>query len=231
MPSHTTASALIKLYHLDFQNSRGMGHPWDWPTWQEITNIRHGLFPSDPALLPKGLTIEDSHDIHSYFTAYNKLTSEELKIRFAVSTKGSSEAPGRKKWATFVSKHWERWKIHNQIVESFRNSSIHPVTVMIRSGSLDAWPASTHYIPKAIDAIALSLFGAECFLDDDSGQEPLLFDYLNGPLTILAQRSWDRIRRHFWNDKGRMEAAQQSAMDAFYGMKSSVLFLSRTGLY
>ena len=45
MPSHTAASALIKLYFLD-------GIPWKYPKWMEITGVKHGLFPSDDALLP-----------------------------------------------------------------------------------------------------------------------------------------------------------------------------------
>jgi hypothetical protein len=52
------ASALIKLFFLD-------GYPWSWPTWQKITGVYHGVFPTEDSLLPKGWTRQDALDIKS----------------------------------------------------------------------------------------------------------------------------------------------------------------------
>lgn len=96
MPSHTAASAFVKLFELN-------GAPWDWPAWQDRTGIRHGLFPTDDAKLPPGWTRKDATDVHSYFRAYNALSTETKKLQFATKTKGGSSHPGRDIWYSFVT--------------------------------------------------------------------------------------------------------------------------------
>ncbi|KIK51761.1 hypothetical protein GYMLUDRAFT_251819 [Collybiopsis luxurians FD-317 M1] len=216
MPSHTAASALIKLFFTDTHPSAISGHPWDWPAWQEITGVKHGLFPSDDKLLPKGLTREDASDIYSYFRAYNDLDTEDKKIKFAISSRGTSAIPGRKKWANWVGKNWDSWKIHAKIVECLHTHGIHPVTILIKEGSLDAdWPSADMYLPKALETIAFALFGPEAFGDDNDGKEHLLPTIFRRPLTIISQRSWDRIRRHISRDRNRLGDIEKAAIASF----------------
>jgi hypothetical protein len=176
MPTHTAASALIKLFFID-------GHPWDWPEWQEITKICHGLFPTNNKLLPPGWTHEDANDIHSYFNTYNALPTEECKIKFAAPTKGSSAMPGRAKWASFISKSWSRWGIHTIIVSCLHKHGIHPITLLVQGSNLDGdWPSADTYVLLAIDSITLALFGIEAF----PGSQLLLPMNLRKPLAILV---------------------------------------------
>lgn len=208
MPSHTAPSALIKLYYLG-------GAPWEWPTWQDITGIKHGLFPKDDNLLPKPWTREDANDIFSYFEAFNALDTEDKKLKFAVA-KGGAAVPGRQKWARFVSSHWEKWGIHSTIVTCLQAHNIHPVPLLVQEGNLDAeWPSADTYLPIALDSIALALFGIEAF-----GTSQVAPTALRKPMTIIAQRSWARIRKHTRSEHTRIVALEKAALSAFKGKRN-----------
>jgi TATA-binding protein-associated factor len=60
---------------------------WNWNHWQELTGITHGLFPDDDRHLPAGWTRVNALDVKSYFTEYNALATEELKMKFSKSCK------------------------------------------------------------------------------------------------------------------------------------------------
>jgi hypothetical protein len=156
MLTHPAASALIKAYFLG-------GFPWNWLTWQNITGVKHGLFPIDDALLPKGWTRQDALNIRSFFDQYNLQPNEDQKIKFTSSS--NKLILGRTKWCSWVSSNWETWDVHAQIVEGLRQHSIHPISFIVTSGDMDTWPNSSHYIPIALDTIGLSLFGPEPFGD------------------------------------------------------------------
>uniref|UniRef100_A0A0W0GC69 Uncharacterized protein n=1 Tax=Moniliophthora roreri TaxID=221103 RepID=A0A0W0GC69_MONRR len=203
MPSHTAASALIKLYFL--------GLPWDLPTWQDITNVRHGLFPEDDARLPKGWIRSHALDIKSYFERYNAQPSEDAKVRFATQTAGSEAVPGRKKWADWVQDNYASWGIHDTIVKCFHKHLCHPTTILINSGLDKPWPNSLHHIPKALYSIALELFGPEIFPDDN----PTLPDHLHSPLTPFAQRAWNLLRTQTNKGLKNMNKTEEAANKAF----------------
>lgn len=205
MPSHTAASAFIKLYFLD-------GAPWNWQAWQERTGIRHGLFPSDDAKLPSGLTRQKADDIEAYFRAYNQLDTEEKKINFATKTKGNAAYPGRAIWNTFVSKNWNRWGIHGLTVAELKDWDIHPQDIVTRENA-KAWPSADSYIPMILDSLGMKLFGEEAFPD---GVDRLSSD-LRACLKILVQRSWNNIRVQISNLKNRAGALESAARDAFKG--------------
>ena len=80
MPTHTAASALIKLFCTD-------GAPWSFSQWQAITGVTHGLMPLKDEHLPKGLTRSDIINIASYFAQYAAKPSEDDKIKFASKEK------------------------------------------------------------------------------------------------------------------------------------------------
>ncbi|KAF8871323.1 P-loop containing nucleoside triphosphate hydrolase protein [Infundibulicybe gibba] len=209
MPSHTAASALITLYYPG-------GHPWDWPVWQELTGVRHGLFPPVDSDLPKNWTREDANDIESYFRQYRVLAKEEEKIKFATARRGGSSHPGRQKWTAFVGKSWAKWGLHTKIVEGLRSHSIHPIQILLGEGSsnLEPWPNADQYVPMAIDTIGLALFGEEAFAG-----APLLPLQHRKPLAAIVQRSWSRIREQVRKDKGRLQEIEQAALAAFKGLE------------
>jgi TATA-binding protein-associated factor len=206
MPSHTAASALIKLYYLG-------GLPWNCTLWQEITDIKHGLFPTDDHHLPKGWTRSDADDIHSYFEQYNQLDTEDNKVKFAVAHQGGALIPGRKKWNDFVSKFWEKWNIHGRITEGLRKHGIHPITILVQEGSLDSWPNPEMYVPMALDTIGMLVFGGEAFDDAE-----ILSYAVRKCLSIFVQRSWSRVRRQVRKDRARLSDIEKSALNAFEGM-------------
>jgi hypothetical protein len=209
MPSHTAASALVKLYSLN-------GAPWSWPKWQEITRIHHGLFPDDDQHLPKGWTRKNARDVESYFHAYRLLSSEDKRIAFAVNTKGSSSHPGREVWTAFVSNNWRLWGIHNLVVEELREWDVHPLSILVRENDVNApWPTADVYLPMVLDTLALKLFGEEAFPDGAS----VLTTDLRKCLQIFVQRSWNTLRSQISGMKSRRNEIEASALSAFKGMR------------
>lgn len=207
MPSHTTSSALIKLFFLN-------GAPWGWPAWQERTGIQHGLFPDGDEQLPPGWTRQDAIDVQSYFNAYNQLSSEGEKIKFATRSRGGSSYPGRTIWNAFVARNYARWGIHNLIVEELKEWDIHPMTVLIRENSAnDQWPNADFYIPKIVDSLGLKLWGYEAFPD---GIEVLTTD-LRKCLQIFVQRSWNTLRVQVSGMRNRQTEVEAAATAAFNG--------------
>ena len=184
MPSHTAHSALIKLYYLPGHP----GAPWGWPVWQSITGIHHGLFPSDDKHLPHGWTRTDSDLVKSFFVEYNNLPTEDLKIKFCAQFRSGQYRVAGEIWLKFIRKHWEKWRIHDTIVNIFRQVGIHPIGIMVDNQALENWPQAEMYLPIALDSIGMALFGDEAF----GGKELLPLD-LWKCLLILAQCSWGRI--------------------------------------
>jgi TATA-binding protein-associated factor len=158
MPSHTPASALIKLFSIG-------GAPWEWQAWKDRTGIRHGLFPKDDDFLPPGLTREDVTDVCSYFNAYQALKTEDDKITFATKTRGAPAYPGRKTWNLFVQKNWNRWGIHTAIIEELKDWDIHPYDIVLREGLQSGWPSSDTYISMILDTLGMRLFGEDGFIE------------------------------------------------------------------
>jgi TATA-binding protein-associated factor len=203
MPTHPAGSALTKAYFLG-------GCPWIWPTWQKITGVKHGLFPADDALLPKGWTRQHALDIQSYFHQYSLVSTDELKIKFASNS--NKHVPGRTKWNSWISSNWEVWDVHTRIVEGLRQHSIHPISLIVSSGDTDTWPNSSFYIPIALDTIGMSLFGPEPFGDSD-----LLPPEIRPILTAMIQRSWARIREQVITDRKKLVDTEVAALKAFDG--------------
>jgi len=192
MPSHTAASALIKLFYVE-----DAVHPWDWSVWQDLTNIHHSLFPANNKHLPTGWSREDANDILPYFRMYEAQPTEQAKIKFATSTHGGVAPPGRRKWSAFITKSWEKWEIHPIIVEALNDHNINPVTLLnVQGGDLEtAWPSADIYLPLAVDTVGVALFGLEAF-----GDAPLLTQDIRKSLTIMMQRSWSRMRKQIKSD-------------------------------
>jgi len=213
MPTHTAASALISFHAYN-------GAPWCWPRWQEITGVKHGLFPTDDAQLPKGWTRREAQEIQSYFYQYHQLSPDE-RIKFSVNSSSGQVVPGRSKWNSWVNSNWAKWGIHNSIVTILHDAGCYPLTIAATEGSGDVWPDAGTYIPIILDDVALQLFGEEAF----SGSDRLPF-LLRRPTTSIIQRSWATIRVRFNRDKARLPEIEQAAVEAFNSM--SIRSLSPT---
>lgn len=215
MPSHTAASALIKLYSLN-------GAPWSWTTWQEITKIEHGLFPLNDSKLPPRWTRTNATDVQSYFHAYKLMPTEDKKLSFATDSKGGAAYPGRKFWNTWVGDHWNAWGIHNAVVEELRESDVHPLNILIRENdSISSWPAADFYIPLILDGLAMRLFGEDAFPNGST----LLSTELRRSLQIIAQRSWNTIRIQVGMLRNRPLEIEAAALAAFNGQSHKISLL------
>ncbi|KAF5362324.1 hypothetical protein D9756_002852 [Leucocoprinus leucothites] len=210
MPSHTAASALIKFYYLE-------GHPpWCWSKWQDRTGIRHGLFPEDDAKLPEGWSRQDANDVFSYFEAYNRLPTEDAKIKFATRTQGNTHHPGREIWLDFVKEQWAGWRVHDAVITELREWGCHPKSIVRRDRiPPGSWPDATAYISKILDTLAMRLFGDEAFVD---GSEIFAFEPRKA-LTIFAQRSWNNVRSQVGYMRNQESAKEQAAVTAFQALE------------
>lgn len=213
MPSHTVQSTLIKMFHND-------GAPWNWTTWKNITGIHDGIFPTDDALLPKGITRQDTIDIKSYFDQYQAQPNEDAKIKFAGQNKGNP-LPGRVKWREWVTTKWKEWKIHGIITDVLTREGLHPLNIMtidVRGEMI--WPNAETYIPLVVDPVAQNLFGDESF--DQACR--LSFQYRNVTQQLI-QQVWGNIHKQTRRNKNRLGALEDAATRAFKGERSFICWL------
>ena len=200
MPTHTIASALVKLWTL--------GAPWDYPAWQTTSGTYHGLFPADPAHLPKGWTAEDAANVKSYFEQYRLQPTEDDKIAFARQTKGSV-LPGRKTWRDWVSALWRTSRVHEKIIAVLNANNCHPLNL---AADTVTWPMGGTWIPLCLDAVALELFGEECL--DHHGRLP---EAPRAPTQALIQRTWTNLTKRLDRSKKRLSILEEEAVQAFKG--------------
>lgn len=210
MPSHTVHSALVQMFF-------DSGAPWVFPQWKEITGVSHGLFPTDDAHLPKGLTRPDLVFLWSYFNQYNKKVKETDKIQFAAATSNSAQNPGRAIWRSWVTERWREWKIHSRIIAVLNEENRHPFTLALAfqddsdEPSADlTWPNGSLYIPLVVDGVVLALFGVEAL--NSHGEVPMK---LRAMAQALVQRTWKVIRNQVDRSKGRIIKLEKDAMQAF----------------
>ncbi|GLB33117.1 putative helicase [Lyophyllum shimeji] len=205
MPSHTNHSALVQLWY------DGDRAPWNFRTWQEITNVHHGLFNANDALLPKGWTREMATSIESYFDQYSKKPREDDKIKFASARSGALTLPGRDWWRSWVTEAWKQWKIHSRISEVLTAENLHPLTFVLNSFRQDgAWPNGAQICPLAVDPVAKALFGVEAL--NSTGRLDM---HLRSSTQALIQRSWINLHNQFNRSKKRIVKLEKEAIDAF----------------
>lgn len=218
MPSHTVHSALLQMYWDD------SGAPWKFPLWQEITGVRHGLFPADDALLPRGWTREMASLIASYFDQYKNQGSEDQKIQFSSGLRNANQVPGRALWKKWVTETWRLLKMHARITEVLVQENLHPLTIALssRSGSLE-WPKATTYVPLAINPVGRTLFGVDC-LDSHSH----VYDELRTTISGVIVRTWINVNNQTKRSKVRIINLEKEAIEAFESkLLSRTLFSSR----
>ncbi|KAF8956795.1 hypothetical protein BDZ97DRAFT_1763474 [Flammula alnicola] len=206
MPTHTIASAIIELHTL--------GIPWDYPVWQAATGVKHGLFPEDPKLLPKGWTPEDASNIASYFDQYRAKPTEDEKIAFVSQRRGTA-LPGREKWRDWINAIWRSAGIHDKIIAVIAANNCHPLE---QTEDASSWPMGAIWLPVCLDAIAVELFGDECL--DAMGCLPERF---RAPTQALAQRTWSYLTERLDRSKKRFAIYEQEALEAFNDLDDSTL--------
>lgn len=211
MPSHTNLSALASVY-VD-----GDGSPWQHTVWQDITGIRHGLFPPDDSQLPPGWTRPISDSIQAYFSQFGNLPSEDARIKFASSRAGGA-IPGRDSFRSWVNSNWAKWKIHSRITDVFAARNIHPITLYAKNPELRKKQVSSFFIPMVLDDLGLSLFGEEAL--DEDGRVPY---HLRLFLQQITQRTWMVTTRQMARSKQKLASYEAAARVAFQGMFTDTL--------
>jgi len=201
MPSPPNSYALITLWNYD-------GAPWNWPAWQQLTGIPHGLFPDDDALLPRGLTRKDVVEIKSYFARF---LAEPEEKRLKLHTEKSGVVPGRDKWKKWVAAASRQWKLHSLVVDAFNENNINPNQIY-RVSELTDWPDARSYITTALDTLGSSLFGEESL--DEIGH---LRNPLRQSINVIAQYSWNLMRVQHTRAQKKLDSAEHAAMAAFQG--------------
>ncbi|KAG7093167.1 hypothetical protein E1B28_006856 [Marasmius oreades] len=204
MPTQTVLSALVQAY------SNG-GAPWNWDTWKSITNVHHGLFPSDDSLLPHRWSRKNATDVQSFLKECADISSDVERDKFVKS----SQNPGRNFLHQWVSSNYERWDIHNKVVSCLKEADVHPLHIMTRENSL-TWPNSNLYLGRALDSIAWDLFGPDAF-PDGTNVLPAKWNFL---ASAIGLRSWVRIRGKVKWDLNRISQMEEAATLAFNEIKA-----------
>jgi hypothetical protein len=148
------------------------------------------------------------------------MPSEEQKVKFALVS--NKFIPGRTKWNKWITSNWEVWDVHRLTVEALRAHGVHPISLIVTNSDINFWPNSNHYIPIALDAIGMAIFGPEAFGDSD-----LLPPEIRPILTYMAQRSWARIRDQVKSDTKKLVDFEAAALKSFDGTWHAIFELSK----
>jgi hypothetical protein len=190
--------------------------PWIFPTWKDITGVRHGLFPEDDDKLPPGWTRQKAEAVASYFDQYNKVKTEDEKIKFASVRKRKNftdPIEGRTFFHEWVTSHYSSiWKIHNFITKALNDCQVHPLQIMMSNGDLSTCPSNATYLPYALDQAGLVLFGKEAL--DKNGH---LLLPLRDSMLVILQRTWENSKKQIARDRNSLIRLQSKAVEAFEG--------------
>jgi SNF2-related domain len=197
--------------------SSGDGPPWNFAGWQEITSVRHHLFPEDDNLLPHGWTRSTANEIQSYTFQYNSIPDDDGKIRFAAKyRKGVDPIPGRLLWQQWITANWAPvWHMNSRIAKVLTDHNLHPLQLMV-DNDLDSVPPSSDYVTHALEPVARELFGTE---DEDKYLDVngLLRPALRDPLRIIIQRVFVQAARQVGSRRDRMNGLEVKARNALNG--------------
>jgi TATA-binding protein-associated factor len=189
------------------------GAPWTFARWREITKCPGGLFPEVGSAASHNWTASQIKDVETYFQRYNShLEARDLPGRLSFSLTPGPKAPGAELWRRFIINGWKSWKIHDRITRILIQKRLHPAILANHSKTPDVLPDSTYYIPRAVDAVGMELFGEEA-LDSLGNLSAKLI-----PMTrALIQRTWLSICTKVGNAKKKMDTLEQEAERAFEG--------------
>jgi len=217
MPTPFIHFILTKLFFL--------GAPWNWPVWQAITGVEHGLFPSDDSQLPKPWDRQTANEISAYFDRFDAAATDDAKLQLANSR--NNNIPGLLKWRSWVSSNYTKtWGIQSTIVRVLEERNVHPLRIMLAEDppQLNVWPDAETYTAVVIDAVGYALFGPEAL-----NAHGLLRQNLRGPTKVLVQRTWLNLRASITRSRNRLEKLDAKATSAFKG-NSSLSLMSTSSL-
>lgn len=116
-----------------------------------------------------------------------------------------------------MARNWNKWGIHNLVVEELREWDVHPMMILIQENDTStSWPSADFYIPKILDTLGMKLFGEEAF----PGRVEVLRTNLCRCLQIFAQRSWDTICVQVAGLRSHQNEIEATVIAAFKGVPS-----------
>ena len=201
MPSQTVHYVLTEMY-VSCNEA-----PWGFPTWQELTSVRHGLFPDDDRQLPAGWTRQTAVEISSYFSQFRARLAEEERATFSKADDG---LPGRRAWRNWVTKLWKDARIHAKIIEVLSSENLHPYRL---AQATITWPDANTWVPLAVDPVGLALFGEECY----GGGVERVNHSLRNLTKMLITRTWILLNNGLTRCKKKIQDQESEAMKAFEG--------------
>jgi TATA-binding protein-associated factor len=155
--------------------------PWHYPRWQELTGIRHGLFPAEDSLLPFDWTREVANSIHSYLDVFSKKGTQQARAKSSKAMK----LPGRTLWVQFCVKIWDLLEIHSRISLTLAENMHHITSVQHTPN----WPFSSFYNPEVLGSVGVELFGVDAL--DDIARRDLK---LGSSLVLIISNTWINLR-------------------------------------
>ncbi|KAK1233548.1 hypothetical protein PQX77_003294 [Marasmius sp. AFHP31] len=206
MPSKTVTAALVEIYY-----GHG-GFPWNLPTWQEHTGVRHGLFPEKDEHLPHKWTRQNSNDVQSFFQLFNQIPTDKEREKFMKNT----PHPGKHFMDNWINNNYDAWGFHDVITTSLKKANVHPLQIAINDDRLKPWPNSKDFIPVVREEVAMKLFGPEAFPPGSS----VLGSSVRWFPAVFIQRSWARVRVKSSNDAQRLDKLRAKATEAFEEIQS-----------
>lgn len=191
------------------------GAPWNYQRWKEITNVHNGLFPDEDKDLPDGWTRKHAEEIAYFFDLFNTKSGLDA-IKFVSARKDPNLVPGRADFQRWLTAVWRTGQIHAKITDTLLAHSLHPVTIALGAGQRSLkkwWPSPRQYVGRAVDIIAVELFGEEAL--DLMG---LLESDLRAPSQALIVRTWSNIKAQVKRAMLDIENHEEEVTNAFESM-------------
>ncbi|TEB14172.1 hypothetical protein FA13DRAFT_1879956, partial [Coprinellus micaceus] len=231
MPSHTVHGALVKLWFAYPES------PWCFPAWQDLTDVTNGLFLPTTLSFPRVGLGSPAEDIGCVLPTVSKprrpRTRGSSSPAYSAGS-GNDTIPGRALWRKWVTDNYsKRWDIHGRIARYPHRREHPPSPAHEGDRRLRRLPpVASSYLPLGLDPIARNLFGPESF---DKANH--LLRELREPTLMLAQRTWEQLRKGHTRDLERLRSLRK-VMDealAVYGtnfvLQASIAPASRSRSY
>ena len=180
--------------------------PWRYSKWQEVTGIRHGLFPVEDGLLPLDWTRQVADEISSYFRAYALRPTPIARATFSASP-NAKQFPGRDRWVEFCDKIWQTCDIHSRIAPILIENNHH----IFSAQRTEDWPSSSFFIPEVLGSVWVDLFG----IDDISHLDQ--YHHLGSSLVVIISETWIHLRTLYRRGRIGVKISKRAALKALDG--------------
>ena len=136
MPTPAQYIPLLLLHDDDPAKGR-VGAPWTDSQFRSLfTGVddeyypHHGLFPTDPTLLPKGLPEATSNAIKTFYEKCRELTTTEQLLKFI---KGAhDDVPGRGLYEQWWKAFTQKSGFNQKLDQAFIDAKLHPSRLQLR---------------------------------------------------------------------------------------------------